>query len=101
MGHADKLNFVDLLIASVRNTHGTEWRLDQLQSLLNHVGRLVDDLSKSSNDIEDLDVLGDLVDQAAIQCELCGACEPTAADIAADRGEAKFEQKRDAALVGS
>lgn len=100
MGHADKLNFVDLLIGSVRNTHGTEWRLDQLQSLLHHVGRLVDDLDKASN-LTGLDVLGELVDEAADQCERCAEPDRTPADIAADRGEAKFEQKRDAALVGA
>lgn len=100
MGNSDKLNFVDLLIASVRNTAGHEWRLDQIKSVLDHVGRLVDEIAnmQANQNIEGLDVLGDLVDQAAMQCALCAETEPSEQDMLGALADFAVDERKNAAL---
>lgn len=100
MGNSDKLNFVDLLIASVRNTAGHEWRLDQIKSVLDHVGRLVDEIAnmQANQNIEGLDVLGDLVDQAAMRCDLCIETEITEQDRLGALADFAVDERKNAAL---
>lgn len=100
MGYAEKLSFIDTVVASVRNTAGYEWRIDQLKSLLDNVGRLVTEITDmpANRNIEGLDVLGDLVDQAAMQCELCIETEPSEQDQLGALADFAADERKNAAL---
>jgi len=100
MGYAEKLSFIDTVIASVRNTAGYEWRLDQLQAALDQIGRLVTEITDmpANRNIEGLDVLGDLVDQAAMQCALCAETEPSEQDMLGALADFAVDERKNAAL---
>lgn len=100
MGHADRLTQGDLGIAIVRNMNGAKLTKDQMQYLAHAFARVVGEFYQANQDLFGTDKAAELADECALTIENCYPIEPSAEDIAADRAEAKYEAKRDAALIG-